>query len=804
MNRTLLLALSAVFLQASVSRGAQEPASGMEASAGLTAGYQHVAGGESGKFNEYRDIRDGAYLYRLDMGLLDRSSGRSMGFKGTNLLRDDQNALLTAAGRGWSLKLEWDEIPHLISTKARTPYDYNGGGLFTAPSTAGIDMSTAGASAAKDAIVADYLDSALRAIELGTRRERARAAVSLKAGPELSFNLQAGIESKEGFEITSAPIGDRPPRAMNIQIPEPIDYTSSELGLSAEYVKEDYQIQFSYLLSAFENEVDSLTWENIFFEPTSGTSTTVEDGATDRRFSTIGRTALYPDNIYQNVTLSTGLNLPMDSRLDATVSYSRFDQNEDLLPYSASDLGLDWDSLSNLPRTEADAKMNATYLRINYSVNPASRLGLRTFYSYYGLNNDTKTDDWYYVTQDAASNTSGGVSSTNQRRNLAYAYTKQNYGLDAYYLFGGSRLGAGYEREDTGRDFREADTVEDMLKASLSTRLAGAINLKLKYLYGERDSGAYNGDVTDASYHLSNAAESGNDRPLSAFGNHPDLRKFDVADRRRNQLDVTASMSPAQDLSISAAYNFREDDFDSGTSAAEPLAATAFAAALGVTPGDQLGLLKERRDVYSADASYFHGSGLKLSVFYSREMVEQTQRGMSFNENARISSGFDWDEAGQQWTAVTEDRTDTVGIAAVYPIIPDKLSLSTDYTYSYGTVEIEYAGFGSDKPLNSNTYYYAFSDPEKVSHRHHVLNVKLEYRAFTNMTVYLGYLYDKYKIKDWMLSPSGGWVEQVGSEFLLRDSSVDNRWGNRLVTLGGLLAPGYEAHVGTISVSYNF
>ena len=803
MKRILGLGFAAVFFQVSLCWGAENAAGGVERTAGLEAGYQHLQGGDSSKFNEYRDIRDGAYLYRLNLDLYDRSSGRSIDLRGTNLLRDDQNALLKAAGRGWSFELEWDEIPHLISTKARTPYDYQGSGLFAAPTTAGVDMSAAGASAAKDTVVADYLDSTLRAIELGTRREKARAEASLKATPELSFNLQASIENKEGFEITSAPMGDRPPRAMNTQIPEPIDYVTRELRFATEYAEKQYQIQFSYLLSAFENEVDSLTWENIFYDPTSGTSTTVEDGATDRVFSTLGKTALYPDNIYQNVTLSTGLNLPMDSRLDATISYSRFDQNEDLLPYSTNDLGADWSSLSKLPRTTADAKMNATYLRLNYSINPLSRLALHTFYSYYAMNNDTKTDEWYYATQDAASDT-GGVSSINQRRNLAYAYTKQNYGIDAYYLFRGSRLGAGYEREDTGRDFREADTGEDMLKASLSTRLAEVVSLKLKYLYGERDSGVYNGDVTDASYHLSNAAESGNDRPLSAFGNHPDLRKFDVADRKRNQLDISASMSPVQDLSISAAYNFREDDFDSGVSSAEPLAGTAFAAASGVTPGDQLGLLKERRDVYSADASYFYGSGLKLSVFYSREMVEQTQRGMSFNENARISSGFDWDEAGQQWMAVTQDRTDTVGIAAFYPIIPEKLTLSTDYTYSYGTVEIDYSGFGSDKPLDSNTYYYAFSSPEKVSHRHHVINAKLEYRAFTNMTVCLGYLYDRYKIKDWMLSPSGGWVEQVGSEFLLRDSSVDNRWGNRLVTLGGLLAPGYEAHVGTVSVSYNF
>jgi hypothetical protein len=75
---------------------------------------------------------------------------------------------------------------------------------------------------------------------------------------------------------------------------------------------------------------------------------------------------------------------------------------------------------------------------------------------------------------------------------------------------------------------------------------------------------------------------------------------------------------------------------------------------------------------------------------------------------------------------------------------------------------------------------------------------------FEGMVVGLHYLFDKYKIRDWMQEPTGPWVEEVGSEFFLRDTSEDNRWGNRLVNMGSTLGPSYEAHVGYLTMTYKF
>jgi len=54
-----------------------------------------------------------------------------------------------------------------------------------------------------------------------------------------------------------------------------------------------------------------------------------------------------------------------------------------------------------------------------------------------------------------------------------------------------------------------------------------------------------------------------------------------------------------------------------------------------------------------------------------------------------------------------------------------------------------------------------------------------------------------------MQEPTGGWVDPV-SEYFIRDSTLDNRWGNRLARLGGYLSPSYSANVGFVTLAYRW
>jgi MtrB/PioB family decaheme-associated outer membrane protein len=826
MKRTWIAAL---ILFTATTAGAQGE-DRVETSGGVTVGVQQVDDVDSAKFNQYRDIRDGFYVYGLDLEGADTQTGRFFDFRGRNLIRDDQEIDAAVGDIGiWRLDVNRNDIPNRLSDKAKTPFIYQGDGLFTVPGLVPIQddgndatgtpslVPTAAQQAVNDNLVAGWLATHLRDTELGTQRKRTSAELTFRPMDPFKFRINYSDERKDGSKITFGPIGDRPPRTLNIQFTEPIVYTTRELRAEAEYIGPRYQAQLAYLLSVFENDIDTLTWQNAFFSPT-GPDFIATVAGTPRNVSTFGQRALAPDNRYHNISGSFGIDLPKASRLVVAGAYGWMKQDEALLPYSFSNLGFDWADTGKLPRVNADAEINTTLLNLDYTVNPVERLSLRAFYRYYDLDNKTGSAQWQYVSQDTA-NTTGTVNYRNKRINLAYAYDKQNYGLDARYTLALWRttLGLGYEREETDREFREADTDENLYRISLNARPAGWMNFRAKYLYGDRKAKGYDYRVTDQSFWYTLAdAGADPDNPAFLFANHPDLRKSDVSDRERHQIDISATVTPVAALDLTATFGWRKDDFDSGVSPVMPLLGTAVtlpnpADEFAATPGQQLGLLKDERLQIHLDAHYAPTDRWSLRVFGSREEIDSTIRGMVFNENQRrepsnpgiqaIDQLGPWTDPDRLFTTEQKDRTNTVGVGGNYVIVPGRLNFLADFSLSRGKVDLDYSGYGAQF---ADTFQFAFSSPDSVRHNQYTLNATLEYQLVKNLVLGMNYLFDRYSIADWMQEPSGGWVEEVGSEFFLRDSSRDNRWGNRLVGLGSVLSPSYEAHVGSVTVTYKF
>ncbi|HEX9659960.1 MAG TPA: MtrB/PioB family outer membrane beta-barrel protein, partial [Rhodothermales bacterium] len=578
-------------------------AADVEISGDVTPGMQQVdVDSNSSKFNEYRDLRDGFYLYHFGFEALDTEKGRFLEMQGRSLLRDDQNIRIRAGQHGrYRVTFEWDEIPHRLSNGAETPFLNRGGGLFEVPATipeihpafsrftqpasngsekvlntGGVGRTNAQDAAdlvASDSLAAEYLDRFLHPTRLRNEREKGKLTFDYTPRKDLAFRLSLVNEDRSGNQIGYGPIGDRPPRSLNVQFVEPIDYRTQELKLTGDYVRKTYQVNLSYQLSLFENDVDFLTWQNMFVEAPEGS--TFETW--DRAIGAFGRRPLPQDNRYHNALLTFGLNLPLASRLVATGSWARMEQDEDLSPYSFNGVvdgaspaidpraGLAWNDPSKLVRDSADASIDNTMFNVDYVINPIQRLNLRAFFRFYGLDNDTPTDDWRYVTQDTT-NTNGTVNFKNKRRNLAFAFDRKNYGVASTYslAFWRTTLGLDYEREEIDRDFREADTDENIYKASLRSRPASWVMLGARYRYGDREGDGYNGRVTQQSYWYDPSVDTvDNDNPRFTFTNHPDARRYDVSDRERNLAHFLATFTVLENLALSGTYRYRNDDFDS-------------------------------------------------------------------------------------------------------------------------------------------------------------------------------------------------------------------------------------------------
>lgn len=769
----------------------------------------------SSKLTEYRDLRDNFYLFEAGLDLQNRN-GLFVDFSGANVSRQDQSLRLAVGDLGlWRLDVRWNEIPHNLSNKAETPYIVRAPGLFEVPQTMAIPfkkLNTVAADApgvlGSDAVIAAYARSFVHPIEFANQTDTGTLAFRYDGLEALDLGVDYTRRTKTGSRLSYGPIGDRPPRTLNIELAEPIDYRTGDLRVAAEHDGGAYQARLEYLFSDFTNQIDEFLWQNMYATPAAGADFDVWD----RLVSVYGRRALPPDNRYHNATVTAGANLARDSRLTATFAYGRLEQNEPLVPYSYHAGAL---VNPTLPRVTAEARMNTTNFAAEYSVVPLRRVNLRAFFRRFDLDNDTVSSQWQYVTSDT-SNLNGTVSYKNKRVNLPYAWDRQNAGVEATWRLTPWRtsIGVGFERDDIGREFREADTSENILRASWRARPVNWLSLRARYLHGDREGDTYIYNVTQQSYWYSPGEANDSDNPRVTFNNHPDMRRYDVSDRRRDQGEFTASVTPRDTLSVSATVKLRRDDFQSDVRPVQPLIDTALAERTATTPGDQLGLLTDDRTQVTLDLFYAPAARVSLNAFLGWDGGDSLQRSLEFNENNKQNPGAvataalgPWTRAGSQWSADFDDRTRYGGAGATITL-PRDVSLSANYTLSLSRIDIAYAGYGVtnwDGTPFPPSHEFAFpAAPPRVSHDFHVADLSLEFPLVRDAKLLVGYTYDYYRIRDWQQDLATAWFEPVGSEFLLRDTSRSHQWGNRLFNLGRYLAPSYTAHIGYARFIYRF
>lgn len=811
-----LIALAAAIWAVPALGWGQTSSQGVQISGSITPSQQVVDNpSNSSKLTEYRDLRNVFYLPQVRFSVKDPQAGRFFDVTGTNVSRDDQTIAAVGGRQGrWNFAATWTGTPHNYSNKALTPYIRKGPGLFEVPATIPITFKKLGTAAgdtagvlASDSLTAAYQSTFLAPTPLSTQTNAGHFAFAWTAADAINVGVAYDRREKSGLKSMFGPIGDRPPRTLNIQLTEPVDYRTNDITFSAEYRGRGYQISAEYLFSDFVNRIDTLQWQNVYATPASGATF----DTWDRSVSAYGVMPLPPDNRYQKVSTTFEADLPLESQLTATVAYGRLQQNEALLPYSYNSDQL---VVNALPRSTASAAMNTVNFAADYVVSPVQRLNVRAFYRNYDLKNETPESQWQYVTSDT-SNLSGSVTYLNKRVSLPYAWKRQNAGADATWrLPARSTLTFGYEREVFDRTHREVDqTTEDILRATWRTRAANWMSLEARYLQGKRNGSAFNSATAAEMYWYTAADKPDNNNPAVTFENHPDMRRFDVADRLRRQFAFRLNLTPRDIVALSAYVRYRKDDFTTDVRPSQPLLGTGLKDEAATTPGDQLGRLNDEQTRYGLDLFGQLSERITLNAFVNYDQGRGLQRGIEFNENNKANPSAiatatlgPWTRASSQWTGDFTDRTWSGGLGTSLQLVPDVATLLADYTVSLARVNLAYSGFGAtnfDGTPFAPTQEFAFSSPPDMRENRHVASARLEI-PLREVTLFFGYTYEKYLLEDWQQGGATPWVESVGADTLLRDSSDSNQWGNRLFNLGTYLAPSYDAHIGIVGFRYRF
>jgi MtrB/PioB family decaheme-associated outer membrane protein len=797
----------------------------------------------SSKFNEYKDDESDAYLNRLYFGVDDSETGRYFDFRGRKISRNDQEFYVefgsfgapgSDSSTGWSVDFAWNETPHLLSNSAATPYDLIGGGeyrvargIVDAIQINNIDNASSWTAAdagpglaGEDLRIAGVLADSVHLTDLGTQRKTGTLGINFAFSKRTKVRFEFQTDEKDGSIVTGAAIGDRPPRSAAVQLPEPIDHQTYNAKLSLEHVGEKYNIDASYVFSKFENDIDTMTWNSLFFAPGFFTA-----GATDydgvrigksTLYATTGAIALAPDNTYHNVTVNGGMILPWNSRLSASFAYGRMKQDDDLLPFATSDFG-GTQTPFDLPRTSAEAKIETLMFNTTYAINPTPRMSVQLHYRYYDLDNQTEQDLWRGNTQDSSSR-----SFKSERLNIAYDLRRQDFDVNlSYYLGRAGTLGFAFERDELKRPQREVrKTHENNFIASYRTKPVKYATFNAKYTKAIRDGSPYNSEITDLSQGFDALVVAGDhDNVLLGFANAPALRKFDVSDRERDKVDVSLGFQPSHKLAVNLSYNYRKDDYGDRDEISDTL--TTWDSDLldfvtvSIDP-TQLGLLESKSNLYMADINFQPSDKLNLSAFYSREELKSAQRGRFLDENNRlnnIAAGKDWQDTTGDfiWDADFEDTTDTLGVAILFKPIKDKLDLKGDFSHSRGVVDINYVAGAQIAEDDTTSFkdWSEWSSPPDVKFKTNTVTFNMNYAISERLSLGLKYLFETYRVTDWQQQATGA-HQTVLNEYYVADQDPEtagtsqDRAGSRLVRLGGILAPSYDAHVGVITLRYSW
>ena len=660
------------------------------------------------QFGEYSGLQDSGVfaLGNIDISsafAFDDDSADYWSLTGSNLGLESRSVHAEFGRQGdFAAFFHFQQLPHYRFDHVRTPFLGAGTSNQLLPSNWIASNTTGGLT---------NLFATLGSHKIKTEREQFGGGLSwlFAKGWEVSGNYQH--ETKDGQDMIAAIFGTNGGNPRGAILVAPIDYSTDSADVSLAYTGKSSQFSLAYHLSLFNNQKESLTWDNPFLRLPFGNTWAP---GTDFAAGVRGQLALPPDNQAHRISFAGGHALGATTRLTANVSYGWMTQNEGFLPYT---INPNLTALASLPRADLDGRIETTYVNLGFSARPARKLDIRANYVYDNQDNETPRDIYRLVVNDSANQ--GALVSSNARINTPYSFSTHRFTMDAgYRLLPATKLTFGYKYEQRDRDFTEVASTDEhtgrvKLWSSLGTNASGWV----EYVHAERDGSTYLSNRPFLSAH--NPAYIATLAPEAQFINDPLLRKYNYADRDRDGISATINVIPIDTLTFSVNGKYGHDDYEES----------------------RLGLQNRKDGSVTVDAAFSPNKLLTTYAFFTHERLIYEQDGYQraalplFPSFVRqpapcATCGF--------WSVKTDDEINTVGAGSTWTIIEDKLKLKFDYTYSRSVTDtIPNAEANVD-----------FAGLPAVTSSLHNFNLRGEYQVTKDLAIRLRYLYEHLDIND--------------------------------------------------------
>jgi MtrB/PioB family decaheme-associated outer membrane protein len=606
---------------------------------------------DSAKFGDFNGLqKKGAYLalggnvrYRGDNGVYGNVTASDLGL--------DTRSIGFDGGREglYTLKLGYAEIPRHQADGAMTPFLGNGGSSLTLP----------GGFPAVDT-ASMPLATTLQPIDVSSKRSRWDASFAWVAGEQWSTQLSLRRDVRDGMQRFSGSFF-----TSASQMVAPLDQTTDQLEVSTTFASRRLQASLAYQISLFRNGEPSLTWANPFTPVVFGSDS--------------GQLALAPDNQFHQIVASAGYQVTPTIRASGDIAFGRMTQDAAFLPITAnSSLAA---TVPALPAQSLHGRADTFNAGARVTAAPAEGLRLNASYDRNVRDNKTPSESYPAVSTDMFL---GAISRSNQ----PFSFTQDRFKLGADYRGPGSlRSAVGVEQDDRERTLQEVVTTrETTLWGREQAQATDNLSLALKLAHGQRDASTYG---------------------IAAWiepPQNPLMRKFYLADRRRNTASARADATLVEGVNVGLGVDYSNDDYSHST--------------IGLTDG----------------------RSLSVGVDFSAAISDQTQL-YGFVQSERIRSN----QAGSQvfalpdWTARNEDKTDTVGFGIKQLAMKGKLELSADAVFTR---------MRNDISVDAQVLSPAFPPVKTSADR---LRLRAVYRVQDNLSLVGSWWYERYESQDWHL-----------------------------------------------------
>ncbi|HEV7239231.1 MAG TPA: MtrB/PioB family outer membrane beta-barrel protein [Thermoanaerobaculia bacterium] len=611
---------------------------------------------ESSKFDEYRDVPDGALLSFF--GLSSITDNARYVITGEDAGQQDVRYALEAERGDFGINVLYDQIPHRFGNDARTLLEPTSRGRFEVSDTLQRSFQTsieqrrtispAGVNFAflRDLVTPSF--AAANTIDIGLVRKR--GLVELSYGPgELwdwggpdADNDAAGIGpsfgSAYGVKVSyfqENRVGDRQAGTSFgfgnvVETPEPIDYVTRDVGVSAELPLRNAVIRGGIQYNDFENKIPAMLFDNPF-RVTDATDGNAYQSPSSSSIlgSSRGQVALPPNNKAITGTVGFLMKLPASSRLNADLALSQWSQNEALLPYTVNTAitsPLNASDPASLPVSSFDGKITTLTGGLSFASRPLPKLGITARYRVYDMDNKSERVELPgYVRFDA-------VWEDIPRISVPYEYSTQRGDLAVTYDLGPVTLEGGYRHDVTDRTFRETEeTTENAFRVAADFRPLAWVAVRTSYEFGSRDFDHYDPEGAEHASFLD---------PGPAV-NLPLLRRYDQAAKDLNRISALVQLTPFDgNLGITLHLLQSIDDYDDES---------------------DFGLLKSESRSWTVEADYAPADRWNVYAFYSNESYDTFQRG-------RQSGATPSTNPLDDWTATIQDDVGSLGIGGTYAI----------------------------------------------------------------------------------------------------------------------------------------